>query len=490
MLRPIAVVDIGSNTMRLVIYDGLKRVPLPTYNTKVTARLGHGLGESGRLNPAGIELALHGLTRFARIIDGLECQRVIALATAATRIASDGQEFIGAAEDRLGHPIRVIEGEEEARLSAMGVISALPDADGVVADLGGGSLELAAVGDGRPGARISLPIGALTLMDLAAGGADQREARRVIQERLERIEWLQDLVDRRLYLVGGAWRALAKLHMDAIAYPLPLIQGYSLPAAAARELARRYSPASGEAEKLPGISARRSETVPPAALVLRRLIANVKPNTVVFSAFGLREGALFDALPETVRAVDPLQAGAAREAPEDDVRQDLTDLLMTWTGPLFPVETREQTRLRRAACRLIDIAWFEHPAVRAELASRRVLWAHGINAPHEERAYLAAVLLYRYGGSRKTAGAADIMALLPEGLDAVARILGAALRLAGKISARSPVLLSRTGLQVSHGKLGLVTADEGPLDEGVASRLETLARASGLDLDPLTVDPG
>ncbi|WGF88900.1 Ppx/GppA phosphatase family protein [Marinivivus vitaminiproducens] len=490
MLRPIAVVDIGSNTMRLVIYDGLKRVPLPTYNTKVTARLGHGLGETGRLHPGGIELALHGLARFARIIDGLECQRVIALATAATRIAEDGQAFIGAAEERLGHPIRVIEGAEEARLSAMGVISALPDADGVVADLGGGSLELAAVRDGKLGARISLPIGALTLMDLAEGGSDQRETRRLIQDHLEGIDWLPDLADRRLYLVGGAWRALAKLHMDASLYPLPLIQGYSLPAAVARDVARRLSPALGEPEKLAGISARRSETVPPAALVLRRLIANVKPNTVVFSAFGLREGALFDALPESVRAVDPLQAGAAREAPEDDVRQDHTELLMTWTAPLFVEETQAQARLRRAACRLIDIAWFEHPAIRAELAARRVLWAHGINAPHDERAYLAAVLLHRYGGSRKTPGAADVMALLPEPLDAPARILGAALRLAGKISARSPALLEQTGLRVEDGKLDLLVPDEGPLDEGVAARLETLAKASGLELGPLSVDPG
>lgn len=479
--KPIAVVDLGSNSMRLVVYDRPGRAPLPVYNTKVTSRLGKGLGETGRLNPEGVELALHGLGRFARLIKALDAEPVLALATAAVRAAEDGHDFVAEAERRLGRPIRVIDGAEEARLSALGVVSSLPRADGVVADLGGGSLELVAVHGGELGTRVSLPFGCLTLMDRV--DRDVQAARGFIDGHLAAVEWLQDRPGGSLYAVGGAWRALARVHVEETGYPLPIVQGLSLPAGVARDLARRLTRFEPEAiAKLPGVSRRRAETVPHAALVLRRVIAAVKPNTIAFSAFGLREGALFDALPEEVRALDPLLAACDRIVPPDGVRHDLATDLVRWTDPLFPDEASAETRLRRAACRLADVAWQEHPAVRAEIAFRHVFYAHALAVPHEERAFLALAVFHRYGG-RKAPDATAAAALLSEKAEARARVLGVALRLASKLTAGDPRLLAASGLRAADGALGLVTDEPRPWDEGIDARLDALAKTAGLRLD-------
>jgi exopolyphosphatase/guanosine-5'-triphosphate,3'-diphosphate pyrophosphatase len=277
--------------------------------------------------------------------------------------------------------------------------------------------------------------------------------------------------------------------METTAYPLPIVQGLSLPAAVVREVGRRLSlfdtwpPA-----RLPGLSQRRSETVPHAALVLRRLLVHAKPNAVLFSAHGLREGALFDLLPSEERATDPLFAACARIAPEDGVRADLADALLAWTDPLFPVETVRGRALRRAACRLVDVAWAEHPELRAEQALRRVLDAQALSVPHDERAFLALVALHRYGGARKMPGAATALTLAGEELEARARLLGLALRVAGKLTARSPALLAATGLRIEDGRLALGGAEDGPLDEAVVVRLRDLARTAGLGVAPLRYD--
>ncbi len=155
----VAVVDIGSNSLRLVVYDGVRRAARIMLNEKVLCGLGRGLSETGRLNQEGVEQARVNLQRFVSLARAIGVSRLDVLATAAVRDADDGREFAAEIERRFGVRVRILAGAEEGRYSALGVLSGIPDAQGFAGDLGGGSVELVPVAKGRAGAGATLPIG-------------------------------------------------------------------------------------------------------------------------------------------------------------------------------------------------------------------------------------------------------------------------------------------------------------------------------------------
>ncbi|AWK86915.1 Ppx/GppA family phosphatase [Azospirillum thermophilum] len=472
----VAVIDIGSNSIRLVVYDGLIRAPMPLFNEKVLCGLGRGVEKTGCLNPDGVALALDSLDRFSRLLDGMRIGRLDVIATAAVRDASDGPAFVEAIRNRTGLVVRTISGEEEARLSAMGVLSGTPGADGLVGDLGGGSLELVRLEQGTIGEQVTLPLGPLRLME--TGAARNGDLARHIDQHFEKLDWLSQLRGRPFHPVGGSWRALAKLHMEQTGHPLHIIHHYCIPATEAREFAGLVARQSRSSlEKLSG-SRRRIDTIPYAALVLERLLRNVQPSRVVFSAYGLREGHLYSLLSPEGQRQDPLLAAAGDWARRFSRMGD-PSLLMAWTTGLFAGEDEAAMRLRHAACLLSDVGWAEHPDYRAEHAFLRILRYPFPAVNHDERAFLALAGHARYAGSIDAPLTSRVRPVVSEGLARKALVLGLALRLAHTLSGGATALLQRTALKVVGEKLVLSLPEDGsvPPGEAVQRRLDALAKA-------------
>src|SRR5437764_978527 len=369
----VAVVDVGSNSLRLVVFERLGATLLPMLNEKVMCALGRGIASSGRLSRDGVELALANLQRFVALARALGVDHLAIIATAAVREASDGRSFAAEAERRCGVPVRIVEGSEEARLSAAGVLAGIRDADGVASDLGGGSVELVRVDSAASqplGAGVSLPLGPLRLAEL---GDNRKALRETIERAIAELPVLRQAAGKTLYLIGGAWRAIARLHMEQTHYPLHIIHEYTIarrPAEGFVEIIAGQSRRS--LERITSISRKRLELVPLAALILRRLIAAGRPERIVFSAFGLREGYAAGLLSPDPRT-DPLIAAAKGIAASQSRAGGDGDRLQRWAAPIFPGLDEDGRRLHRAACWLSDFAWTEHPDYRAEHAFTRSL---------------------------------------------------------------------------------------------------------------------
>ncbi len=482
-----AIVDLGSNSVRLVVFEGLGRNPVAIFNEKAVLRLGRGLQTTGRLNEAGVALALRVMVRYNAIARAMGADPFEVLATAAVRDAANGPEFVASLQARMpGVPIRVLSGQEEAALSCAGVLCGIPGADGIVADIGGGSLELVRIEGGQARYAASLGLGVIRLSDRAEGDLDR--ARMVAEGDLAGVGWLADGAGRDLYLVGGAWRALARVHMQAVGYPLSIVHHYTLSNEAARELAASLiAPARRGADRIAGAPRRRVEDLPYAATVLRRLLRGTGARRVVFSANGIREGWFMQHVPAAVRAQDPVLAAGHEIAGRYGRDTCLPPALVAWTAPLFPGEAPAEARLREAACWMSDVGSHEHPDYRAEQAFLRILRQPGIALAHPDRAALALTMALRYEAEADAAFLQPARGLLDPAAAARAEVLGTALRLAYTLSAGTPALLAGANLRVMPGRLSLRLAEGSGVfaGEGIQRRLDRLAAAMGLQAEPL-----
>jgi exopolyphosphatase/guanosine-5'-triphosphate,3'-diphosphate pyrophosphatase len=479
----IGVVDIGSNSIRLVVFDRPCRAPWVVFNEKVLCGLGRGLDKGGRLNESAMTMAAASLERFVRLAEAMSVATLHMVATAAVRDAKNGRDFVKLAERRCGRAIQVLSGEEEARLSALGVVSGMPDASGAMGDLGGGSLELVALDKGAIGDHATLPLGPLRLVDASDG--DRDHARKLIDRELERLDWLGEVKGRAFVPVGGAWRSLARIHMDQTRYPLHVIHQYEIGRRAAEDMARviarlgRRSLAS-----IRGVSRRRLESLPLAALVLERVLRIARPQSVIFSAYGLREGLMHSRLAAVEQRKDPLIEAAAEIAGREARFGSQGQALVAWTAPLFPQEDATGARLRRAVAELSDIGWREHPDYRAEQGFLHILRLPVAGLDHRERVFLAAAIAARYGAELDQPVFEPVLALLDETMRQRALVLGLGLRLAYSLSAGTPSVLARAALERSGQRLTLKLAkgDEPMFGEAVQRRLEALGRALDLPI--------
>ncbi|MCZ6447318.1 MAG: Ppx/GppA phosphatase family protein, partial [Alphaproteobacteria bacterium] len=463
---PVGVIDIGSNSVRLVVYDGLRRAPFPIFNEKALCGLGRELEATGRLAPAAVKSALVNLDRYVRLAEAMGVGRLQAVATAAVREAVDGASFIAAVRRRCGLRVRVLSGEEEARLSALGVGSAFPGASGLVGDLGGGSLELVVMSQGAQGAHATLPIGPLRLTAVAANPATLKAS---VDRHLASLPWLAGQQGRDFFVVGGAWRALARAHMEALGYPLHVIHNYVIPGDQAGEFAVSIAgstpPALAAFESVPS---RRRQALPIGALVLARLLRVAKPGRIVFSAYGLREGCLFDRLPPEQRDRDPL-IEAARQIARLEGHPGVAESVMhQWIAPLFVDQTRAEQRLRHAACLLADIGWHEHPDYRAEHAFLRILRLPIVGLDHPGRVFIANSVAARHGRVLDSPFTADVARLLSQEELERTRRIGLAMRLGYTLSGGVPEALAGASLRRRRGRITLVlSADAVPMGEVV-----------------------
>ena len=486
-LEPIAVIDIGSNSVRLVVYEGAVRSPTPLFNEKVLCGLGRSVASTGRLGSESVERALAALSRFHAINRILGVKNIRAIATAAVREAADGGDFVSRAVRTAGTEIQVLTGEREAELAAKGILMGFRDADGVAGDLGGGSLELIDIGDNRSRDAATLPLGGLRLIDTSQQRLDR--AQQLSDEQIGRLAWLDKGAGRSFYAVGGTWRALARLHMDHTAYPLRVMQGYKIGTREAIDFceqvrkARRISDIAGASD----VPRPRREVLPYGALVLERLLRRMKPKEVVFSVFGIREGLLFSLLSETERRKDPLIAFAEDHARLHSRSTEHAAELYAWTDKLFappgPKETDEERRLRHAACLLSDIGWRAHPDYRGEQSLNVIAHAGLGGIDHEGRIFLALTVYFRHIGP----GGGDddgrdelsqrLKAVVPKRTLRRARILGAAIRAAHMLSIGRPGIIVDAPLTYEDTTLTLtIPRQHQALDgERLRRRFEMLA---------------
>jgi exopolyphosphatase/guanosine-5'-triphosphate,3'-diphosphate pyrophosphatase len=484
--RDVAVIDVGSNSVRLVLYRVEGRAIWTVFNEKVLAGLGRDMARTGQLSKDGVVAALGALRRFRAVLDAVKPAEIFTAATAAVREARDRTEFLARVEAETGFRLRVMSGEEEAHYSALGVVAGSPGASGVVGDLGGSSLELVHIRDGLPGEGITLPLGPFALG--APGPIDPQ----ALGQRCDAV--LAGAAGRfsgkTFHAVGGAWRNLAIVRMNRINYPLQVVHQFEMSAADAIETAGFIASLSkGSLERMTGVSKKRADTLPYSAVVLRSLVERLGFERIVISAYGLREGLLYEAMPPEVRKLDPLVEGCAALGARHGVADRLGPALEQWLSPMWeklePVFAPDRERaLLAAACRLADMGARLHPDHRAELVFNQVLRAPTPGESHAERAFLATAAYHRYGGERTPDIATVERVLTPERV-ARAEALGAAIRLGCQLSGRSPELLAQSSIARIRNELHFSVKKEAAdllLGEQTHKRAEALAKVLGLEL--------
>ncbi|MGX9393171.1 exopolyphosphatase [Nitrobacteraceae bacterium UC4446_H13] len=457
----VAVIDIGSNSVRLVVYESLARSLVSIFNEKALCGLGREVQTTGLLAADAVAKALTSLRRFRALCRVMKVGKVYAVATAACRDATNGPEFIARAEKICGTPITILSGKREAQLSALGVVSGVYKPNGIVGDLGGGSLEVIDVRGNRLSSGVTLPLGSLALQD--ASQKSLKRAQRIVRDELARAPQLAAGKGRTFYAVGGTWRALARIHIIQSGYPLKVMHGYSISAAEALAFVRRLRRlvAANTLADIEAVADARQPLLAYAALVLEHIIRIAKPDAIVFSTYGVREGLLYEMLPEPERAKDGLASAAqtlnvllsrsARHAEE----------LIAWTDRFVRIaklpETPNERRLRHIACLLSDIGWRVHPDYRGEQTLNLVCHGNFGQITHQGRAFVALSVFYRYAGLREeNESPPAVRTLVPPAMLERARVLGAAFRVAHLISAARPGVLPATHFRSKGRKLSLI----------------------------------
>jgi exopolyphosphatase / guanosine-5'-triphosphate,3'-diphosphate pyrophosphatase len=480
---PVAIVDVGSNSVRLVVYEGLSRSPRPIFNEKSLCALGKGVATTGKLPKTGVVRALAALRRFRVLSDIMGVKGLHVLATAAARDASNGAEFLAAAAAAIGAPVTLLSGGREAELSAYGVIAGITKPDGIAGDLGGGSLELIDVKGAHTGKGLSLPLGGLTLMD--ASGRSPRAAVKIVREAIAGSGIAKRLTGRTFYAVGGTFRALAKLHMSQRNYPLTVTHGYVIPARDAADFAGLVERANTETLlSIDAVSTARRPLLAYGAVVLDEIIRKAKPLEIMFSVTGVREGLLFEMLDQAQRRQDPLLVAAAQFNRLFSRAPGHAEELGEWTDifikSLHADETQEERRLRHAACLLSDVNWRAHPDHRHEESVNIVENAAFLGVDHPGRSFLALAASYRYLGPDADVSP-KFRALVSAQLLERARILAAATRAAFVISGAMSGVLPLTPVACVKNKL-ILTMPESFADlvsERLQNRLNHLGRLIG-----------
>jgi exopolyphosphatase/guanosine-5'-triphosphate,3'-diphosphate pyrophosphatase len=472
-----AIIDIGSNSVRLVVYDGPRRIPFTLFNEKVMAGLGASLGKTGRIESEAMERGLRAVARFAHLCREMRVADIRCVATAAVRDATNGPEFI-ARTQALGLDVELLSGAQEAIGAAHGVLSGIPDADGIVGDLGGGSLELARVRDGAVHQTVSLPLGVLRLPQIRAKGPKVLE--RLLAKMLDKAGWRPE-PGLPFYMVGGSWRALARFDMQTTQFPLPVVHQYEMPAERAEQLTRIISHVGKSRLKdIPAITGSRVPTLPNAAALLSVVVRQLKAGRLVVSAYGLREGLLFEDLPAQLRAHDPLLVAAEAEGEAQARFRGHGDMIERWIAPLFCDDDAAARRIRRAACLLADVGWRANPDFRAERGVEIAMHSNWVGITAPERAMLAQALYSNFGGGAQAPGGLDRLAS-PDMLKR-ATLWGLAIRLGQRLSGgmEGPLAASRLDREGDVLELMLRDEDRDLLGEAVEKRLRQLAQAMGM----------
>lgn len=476
-LSRVGVIDVGSNSVRLVIFDGAARSPAYFYNEKIMAGLGAGMADTGRLNPEGRVRALSAIRRFVALAEGLGIPPLTAVATAAVREASDGPDFRADVLRETGLKLWVIDGQEEARLSAQGVLLGWPGSYGLVCDIGGSSLELADLFEGRVGRRVTSALGPLKLRETK----NKKKRKAYIKDTVaDLFTKMGSETGKRLFLVGGSWRAIARIDMERRGYPLTVLHEYRMtPGRIAKTLKYIEQSDLQDLRHRCGISDSRMALVPYAVHVLRNVVSKFKPKDITVSSYGIREGMLYEQMPSELRERDPL-IEACRFAEAKDARlPGFGRTLYHFVMPLFGRATAQRKRIIRAACLLHDVSWRAHPDYRHEVVFDNATRANLGGLKHSERVYLGIALLHRYTNKRDGSRFEPMFGLLDPRDQRSAEVLGKAMRLGAMLWIKADEAPGELKYSFKKARLELVLSEAAaPLFGEVAqARFDALAAA-------------
>jgi exopolyphosphatase/guanosine-5'-triphosphate,3'-diphosphate pyrophosphatase len=477
----IGVVDIGSNSVRLVVFDAPARLPVPIFNESIECGLGKGLGQTGLLNPDGIDLAMKTLGRFIRLAREMRVTNFALVATAAVREAHDGGKFTQEVKKKFGYSIRVLSGDEEARLAAKGVFGGSPEARGIAGDLGGGSLDLISLKKGTFGKSDTLPLGHIRVGE--DSNRNLEKARNLVAQNLKSISWLGSCPGLSFYAIGGAWRAIARLYIEQTKYPLHVLDNFTISSEEALSFTSLIGGFSAKSLKKMGtIALQRSNSLPFAAIVLNNLIKVSQPKEIIFSGYGLREGLFHELLTKKMREKDPLIGACEGFALRSGRFPTHGEEIVSWLAPLFEGETKDFYRIFHASALLSDIGWTEHPDYQAIHSFMRVLRLPISGISHRQRTMLAFTVYARYNGKQKQYDVSQVKDILVKKDQGRASMMGMALRFAYLISGGAPEILPSVSLKIYNKNLELRV---GRLDRDLVSEsVEKLfyELASTLDL--------
>lgn len=428
-------------------------MPVPMFNEKAECRLVEGLSTTGKLSPDGIKKALQAIRRFVRLSEAMRVEELDFVATAAVREASDGDDFVATLENEFDIDVSVISGAEEAELAALGLVVGVPNANGVLCDLGGGSLDLVSLEHGEFSDFGSLSLGHLRLREMS--GNDIDIAQKIIVEQLHGLSWLTSAKGKNLYLTGGIMRAIARIFIDQTSYPLHVVDNFTIRSDDAYDLCRVLTGLSAGTIKRMSVAPSRAKSMPYATAVLMHLIDVIKPEQVIFSGFGMREGQMLKHLPENIRHQDPLVAGAATYSERIGRFAMNGREVANWLKPIFPELNAEDERRIVVSCLLSDIGWHEHPDYRAEHAFYRTLRIPFAGLSHPDRVFIAAAVYVRYNGDPGAKVVNKVRGLLASEQLAKVDGIGRAIRLAHTLSGSAPGLLALTSMERKGNKLVL-----------------------------------
>lgn len=463
----------------MVVFDGAARSPAYFYNEKVLCGLGRGLRKTGCLHPEGRASAFKAICRFVEMAEFMKLHVLSAVATAAVREAEDGPAFIEDIRAATGLPIKVATGQEEAKLSAQGVLLGWPEAEGLVCDIGGSSMELAQIKKRKILAAETSPLGPLSLQ-----GVPDEAVEAHIDAEVEKLCRCVPGGHDRLYLVGGSWRAIARIDMSRRDYPLHVLHEYSMDVEQILDTAHWLQVQDAATlAKIEDVSSARMALAPTAARVLIPLIQRLSPKQVAVSSYGLREGMLYAHMTSPIKRLDPL-IEAARHMESASARfPGFGDVLYRWVKPLYPDAPKSELRLIRAACLMHDVNWRAHPDYRAEVCFESVTRANLGGVTHPERVFLGVALLNRYRMTNKVQTAQHALTLLTEDELRRSTVLGRAIRLAAMLSGGVKEILSATSLQLADGTIHLTLKGRARAHaaEMVEKRLGALAEALELE---------
>lgn len=475
----IALIDIGSNSMRLVLYRDYGRYPFPLFNERVTVKLGQGLDKTGCLDAARLKLALRTIERFAQILKPLQPDQVVIIATAALRRAENAAELIQPAEQILGHKVHVISAAEEARLVTLGLTANMPTIDGLVADLGGGSLELVLVSAGKIEQAVSLNIGHLSTCSKVE-----------IRDLIEQVSWLKAAAGKPLFGIGGSFRALGAAFVSTTEYPLHLLHGLRIGPKNRKILLKRLR----AGDDLSGVPAGRRATISTAAVIITELIRQAETGPLVISGTSIRDGMVADLTPNHQIDVDLLTVTCREIARQSQRSNDLNESLNKLLAPVVAHFTANQTqwaktgdlfRLTEAACLLSDICWNEPSDLRGQLAYDRVIALPVYSLTHKERAWIGKAVFHRYVGVKKYKPArVSADDLLSKTERDSARAVGLGMRFGHIFCGGNAPFLNQISLTVKDRVLFCQFHEQARslMDEHSARRLRLFAEACGLSL--------
>jgi exopolyphosphatase / guanosine-5'-triphosphate,3'-diphosphate pyrophosphatase len=478
-----AVIDVGSNSVRLVIYQINANSFVPIHNEKVLAGLGRGIDETGYLSPIGVELAIDALKRFKLLIDALDIKSYDAIATAAARDAVDGEKFVKYVNDEIGLELKIISGANEGRLSALGVKYGAPNSNGIMGDLGGSSLELVDL-DNIESARESWHLGPLALGDMALSRNFLQNLQALnfkIHSELDASFVVKAQHIEEFHAVGGAWRNFAQIAMWKQNYPLQVLQNYEMNAEFAIEIANWIMLQPKKIiEKIPGISQRRADTLPYAALLLIEIIKATNCKKILISSYGLREGLLQERFGKYVDE-DPLISSAKTICSGKIEDIEFAKSLQEWINPILSIGQHNYFAERietlvYAAALLSNIGLGLHPDHRAFLTYQSILRAPYPAASHIDRVFLARTIARRYGAKLDEVNNYECASLLNGDLMALADIIGAAMRLGTNLTSNSAKILKQTALINENSVFALVLPQHlaNLKSESVRKRLDQL----------------